>query len=108
MRHSIHITKLELLIALAIEFVYVCTRVCIDCDHGIFTRIAAVQHLHHLCIPFCLCYVAALDLKLIGLILVVTLEHMAGMVIACSLLVRHFFHEDRRCIWELSDGFDVF
>ena len=108
-RHSIHIAELELLIALAIEFVYVSTRVCIDCDHGIFTCITTVQHLNHLCIPFCLCNVAAYDLKLISLILVVALQHMAGVEIACSLLVRYFFHIDRRCIWELfMHGFDVF
>ena len=87
MRHRINIAKLEKFIALGVEFVCVRTGICKDCDHGIFTRIAVMQHLYQLCIPICLSYVATFDLKLIGLTFVVALDHMAGMEIAGCLFM---------------------
>ena len=60
-----------------------------------------MQHLYQLFIPLFISTIVTIDLQLIGLVIVVTLEYVAGMEVARCLLVLHSYHLDSRCIREL-------
>ena len=108
MSHSVAFTKLHLFFAFTVVRIFREAWVRINCDHWILARIAAMQHLYHLFIPQFISTIVTIDLQLIGLVLIVMLEYVAGTEVARCLLVLYSYHLDSRCIWELWHVLDIF
>ena len=58
-----------------------------------------MKHIDHLGVPVLHTAMVAVQLKLVGLTLVVALELIAGVVAVFGVFVRHLLHEDRRRVW---------
>ena len=59
-------------------------------------------------VPVFLETVVTVDLHLISLAVVVTLDHLPSMVYILSILMPYSFYENLRCVWLLAHVLDVF
>ena len=58
-------------------------------------------------VPICLEAVVTVDLHLIGLTVIVALDHLSSMVYILGVLMPNSFYEDLRCVWQSCHLFDV-
>ena len=77
------------------------------CEHGVFTSITAVQLINHTYVPILSETHMAVNLQLICLAVIVTLNHCSRMVNVPCVLMPNIFHNKDGCIRLLFDFFDI-
>ena len=86
----------EIGLAVAIRGICADVRSAVACDDGIFSRVAAVKHLDQRHVPVSKEAMVAVELQLVGLVVVVFLKPVACVVAVLSLFVGDFLHDKSR------------